>query len=179
MLQMQNIAGAHRLVGVHRPGIPGAGAAPLPPHRAALPCLPPSWLPLPCLLPSWLPLLPAPCPPSNACPAAEMAILRKANDAVASAAQDTQQARQILGPGLPQVDEGILKAARWGQWEQCGVPGQPGWRRAGTAGPAGWLLLGGWRCAAAGRPHRWLQSLAVGCVSPAGLVSSKMSFSEA
>ncbi|KAI7842953.1 hypothetical protein COHA_003460 [Chlorella ohadii] len=45
---------------------------------------------------------------------AEMAILRKANDAVASAAQDTAQARQLLGPGLPQVNEEIMKAARAG-----------------------------------------------------------------
>ncbi|KAL4452203.1 hypothetical protein ABPG75_007865 [Micractinium tetrahymenae] len=45
---------------------------------------------------------------------AELAIFRRANESVAQAARETMEARQLLGPGVPQVDESILKAAKAG-----------------------------------------------------------------
>ncbi|PSC72099.1 hypothetical protein C2E20_4619 [Micractinium conductrix] len=44
----------------------------------------------------------------------ELAIFRRANEAVSSAARDTAEARALLGSALPQVDEEILKSARAG-----------------------------------------------------------------
>lgn len=44
----------------------------------------------------------------------ELAIFRRANESIAQAARETMEARQLLGSGLPQVDESILKAAKAG-----------------------------------------------------------------
>ncbi|PSC72304.1 lysine-specific demethylase JMJ16 isoform A [Micractinium conductrix] len=41
----------------------------------------------------------------------QMGMLRRANDSVSAAARDTEEARALLGPGLPRVDEGVLRAA--------------------------------------------------------------------
>ncbi|KAL4859919.1 Cortactin-binding protein 2 [Chlorella vulgaris] len=44
----------------------------------------------------------------------EMAIYRRANEACQLAARDAEEARRLLGPGLPAVDSGLLDAAKRG-----------------------------------------------------------------
>ncbi|EFN57473.1 expressed protein [Chlorella variabilis] len=49
---------------------------------------------------------------------AEMAIYRKANEACSQAAQQAEEARSILGPGLPRIDPGLLADAKRGLFIQ-------------------------------------------------------------
>jgi hypothetical protein len=74
---------------------------------------------------------------------AELAIYRSANEACQTAAREAEEARRILGPGLPAVDPGLLDAAKKGLFVEMLFGGWVWPRLAGAANSPAFLCVFG------------------------------------